>query len=133
MARTARMIQSTMPECAGPTTAQNDAASLEAAACSTLANGSPACPSDVYERTLRAREEASAVLAELLAAHAECDQRLRLAGRRVDAVKAVTGQSAIESAIDETRRMIAGIDQALEELRQRGAAKRVIVRSLANW
>lgn len=52
---------------------------------------------------LRARAEA--ILDSLARAKAECERQMNTL-RRVDLVKAVTGTSAIERAIDETRRTL---------------------------
>lgn len=57
------------------------------------------------------RERAEAVLQSLIAAKAECEKQLSRF-KRPDMIKAVRGQSAIDTAIDATRRMIAAIDTA---------------------
>lgn len=55
------------------------------------------------------RERAEAILDSLARAKAECERQMNTF-RRVDLVKAVTGTSAIERAMDETRRTIDALE-----------------------
>ncbi len=55
------------------------------------------------------RNEAARLLEQLRANRADSEQRLAELGQR-DAVKLVTGRSAIERAIDTTRELIAAAD-----------------------
>ncbi len=55
------------------------------------------------------KERAEAVLISLAKAKSECERHMA-AHRRVDLVKAVTGTSSIERAMDETRKTINALE-----------------------
>lgn len=74
---------------------------------------------DVRDRLARAE----AVLASLLEARGECERQLA-AMRRADPIKAITGQSAIERAIDSTRSMIESLERVAVEVEGRGVGCR---------
>ncbi|GEM_PF-1539051 len=61
----------------------------------------------------RTRTQAMAVLAELLKAKTECEATLA-DEKRSDMFKAVTGQSSLETAIAETRRVLNTLDRQIE-------------------
>lgn len=67
--------------------------------------------------TLAAKERAEALVQELSQAQEECEKHLKLMNRP-DAIKAVTGRSSIERAIDETRRLLGTLDRTIQEARR---------------
>lgn len=67
--------------------------------------------------TLAARERAEALVLELAQAQADCEKQLKLMNR-TDNIKAVTGRSSIERAMDETRRLVASLDRTIQEARK---------------
>lgn len=62
--------------------------------------------------TQRTRAHAAAVLRDLEAAKVSCEAALA-AERRPDMIKSITGQSSLEVAIAETRKLIESLDRAL--------------------
>jgi hypothetical protein len=66
--------------------------------------------------TISVRERAEALVQELVHAQAECERQLRLMNRP-DNIKALTGKSSIERAIDETRRTIAMLERTIQDAR----------------
>jgi hypothetical protein len=62
----------------------------------------------------RTRAQAAEMLRELLEAKAACEATLA-AEKRSDMVKHVTGQSSLEVAIAETRKLIDSLDRAIME------------------
>jgi hypothetical protein len=64
--------------------------------------------------TQRTRAQAAEMLRELLGAKSACEATLA-AENRSDMVKHVTGQSSLEVAIAETRKLIDSLDRALAE------------------
>jgi len=62
------------------------------------------------------RDEAEALLAQLVAARSASERRLEAVGRG-DLLKRVTGRSAMDNAIESTRRLVASFDRVLVELR----------------
>jgi len=64
--------------------------------------------------TQRTRAQAAEILKELQEAKCQCEQALA-ADKRQDMIKQVTGQSSLESAITETRRVLESLDRAIEE------------------
>lgn len=73
-----------------------------------------------YVQTLEIRGQASELLRRLIADQRRCEQRLAQGGGR-DPLKSLTGQSAMDRAIDETRRLINDMDGMLSELRRERA------------
>lgn len=62
--------------------------------------------------TARRRRQAEALLRSLTAAKSECERQLARF-QRADAMQTVTGRSALDAAIAQTRRMIESLDRAL--------------------
>lgn len=62
----------------------------------------------------RLRRQADALLQQLVSGREQCEQRLADTGRR-DAIKCVTGRSALDDAIATTRTMIEDMDNLLYE------------------
>ena len=73
---------------------------------------------EVLSRAAMTRQRAEAMLKALQETRREYEAMLRRLNRP-DLLKAVTGQSAVEAAIAETRRMIAVLDRALDDLSPR--------------
>lgn len=71
--------------------------------------------------THAARQRAVALLKQLEQAQAEC-QALVAADRRTDPVQTVTGKSSLQAAIEQTKRMIAVLDRAVDEVVAAGNA-----------
>lgn len=61
-----------------------------------------------------ARTRADSLLRQLIAASAECDSQLEQQNRQ-DPIRLVTGRSALDRAIHETRRMIDTLDRAIND------------------
>lgn len=61
--------------------------------------------------TSRRRKQAEALLRSLTAAKSECERQLERF-QRSDAMQSVTGRSALDTAIAQTRRMIECLDRA---------------------
>ncbi len=70
--------------------------------------------------TIAARDRAEATLQSLLAAQAECAAG---ASPRADPFREVTGKSAMENAIAQTRRMIESLNTALAQAQRDLAAE----------
>jgi hypothetical protein len=68
-----------------------------------------------YLQTIEIRGQATDLLHRLIADQRRCEQRLAQGGGR-DPLKSLTGRSAIDRAIDETRRLITDMDCMLDEL-----------------
>lgn len=66
---------------------------------------------ETNERRARAQE----LLKSLMRAKSECEEQMNRA-QRSDAIKDVTGHSALERAIATTRRMIETLDQAIRDV-----------------
>ena len=81
-------------------------------------------PRKAGESVALIRQHASTLLDELRAAQAASDQRLADVGR-VDPMKSVTGQSALDRAIEETERLIASLDEPVRS--RRSSIARVMV------
>lgn len=67
--------------------------------------------------THAARQQAEAMLKALLQAQTECESHLANEKRR-DLMRTVTGKSSLETAIENTRRMIEALDRAVDEARE---------------
>ena len=67
------------------------------------------------QQTQHLRRQADALLQHLIEGKNHCDRRLAELGQR-DAMKFVTGRSAIEDAIATTRNMIRDMDALLEQM-----------------
>lgn len=63
------------------------------------------------------RDQADRLLSDLLTARLGCEERLAESGRR-DPIKFVTGRTALDNAILETRAMLSQMDQLLDEFRR---------------
>lgn len=63
------------------------------------------------------RNQADRLLGDLLTARLGCEERLAESGRR-DPMKFVTGRTALDNAILETRAMLSQMDQLLDEFRR---------------
>ncbi|MCA9311555.1 MAG: hypothetical protein KDA21_10145 [Phycisphaerales bacterium] len=61
------------------------------------------------------RNRAHALLSSLLRARTECEHQMTRA-QRADAIKEVTGSSALDRAIASTRRMIDTLEQAMRDV-----------------
>jgi hypothetical protein len=70
----------------------------------------------VIDQTARMRDLANTVLQRLLAERATLEQRLAEIGKP-DPIKHVTGASALDRAVDTTRRMLEQTNAALGELK----------------
>ncbi|MBX3359157.1 MAG: hypothetical protein KF745_12110 [Phycisphaeraceae bacterium] len=70
----------------------------------------------VLNEAIEARARAESLLLDLAKSRSECEELLRKSGR-TDAVKSVTGQSAIDRAIDEARRTMDVLERQISELR----------------
>lgn len=68
----------------------------------------------ILHDTHRTRAHAAEVLRELIEAKAACEATLA-AEKRPDMVKLVTGQSSLEVAIAETRKLVDSLDRAIIE------------------
>lgn len=66
---------------------------------------------------LAARRDAQRLLDDLLIARRDTLQRLREAGRR-DALASITGRTAFDDAIDQTRRLLERLSASLERTRK---------------
>lgn len=64
--------------------------------------------------TQRTRAQAAAVLQDLIEARAACEATLA-AERRPDLVKLVTGQSSLDVAIAEMRKLVESLDRTISE------------------
>lgn len=69
----------------------------------------------IFHETTTARDKARALLRGLETARATSE---RLGAERPDAMKQVTGRSAIDNAIDSTRRMVETLERTLDQLRK---------------
>lgn len=69
----------------------------------------------ILAETAAAREKASALLAGLLEAKATTERELAQY-QRTDLLKKVTGRSALDNAIESTRRMIETLDRTMQRL-----------------
>ena len=65
----------------------------------------------ILAETSRRRTQAEALLRSLTAAKSECERQLARF-QRSDVMQTVTGRSAIDAAIAQTRRMIEALDRA---------------------
>ncbi len=70
---------------------------------------------DAEHGTFQLRRQADELLQRLIVGREQSEQRLMECGRR-DAIKCVTGRSAIDEAIETTRSMIREMDAMLEEM-----------------
>jgi hypothetical protein len=68
----------------------------------------------ILTQNMRARDDARHLLRFLMLDRAELEQRLAAAGKR-DPLKWVTGRSALDNAIEETRRIIDALDELIEQ------------------
>lgn len=67
------------------------------------------------EGTRQLRREADLLLQRLIAGHQQCERRAAETGRH-DAIKCITGRSALENAIHTTKAMIHDMDAMLDDL-----------------
>ncbi len=95
-----------MGESAGGQTGSNEVTNT---CIETMTVSSHGCDCDVALTPVVLKERAHAILNSLARAKADCEEQMR-SMRRVDLVKAVTGTSAIERAIDETRQTIDALE-----------------------
>lgn len=73
------------------------------------ATSSQSCEYEAALTPVVLKERAEAILDSLARAKSECERHMA-SMRRVDLLKAVTGSSAIERAMDETRRTITALE-----------------------
>lgn len=73
--------------------------------------------SERLDETVKAREHAERLLLELMDTRAQSEERLAQLNR-ADVLKQVTGRSAIDNAIESTRRMIETFGRIEDDLRQ---------------
>jgi len=71
-------------------------------------------PADADE-TIQLREQADVLLQRLIDSRSQSEQRFAENGQR-DAIKCVTGRSALEDAIEKTRCMIQNMDALLDDM-----------------
>lgn len=72
--------------------------------------------------TTATRDQAEALLEGLLRAKAECDE-VRKRDGRPDLMEQIKGCTSIDEAIEDTRRMIAALDKAVKQGRERLQAR----------
>ncbi|GMV26667.1 MAG: hypothetical protein AMXMBFR58_26980 [Phycisphaerae bacterium] len=74
-------------------------------------------PAEVLRDSVDARRKAEDLLRGLLEAKSQTESFLAEGGRE-DPVKSLTGRSAIDNAINSTKRMIDTLDRAIEQVRR---------------